>query len=226
MNTFVLNRCFLDGPAGKLETVIGVPQSIPQGIAVIAHPHPQHGGTMDNKVVQTIFTTLLDLEFITVKFNFRGVEQSEGSYGHGIGEIEDVIAVVDAIRDQFKKQVMNKPLLLAGFSFGGAVQLHVAHKLNPQYLILVAPSVINLQAPEVPETTHYALIIQGDKDNIVLPETILAWATPRSQPVVFIPGAEHFFHGKLSILKQIIHAAFVKKEAYQPNYSTNRCCIA
>ncbi len=223
MNTFVLNRCFLDGPAGKLETVIGVPQSIPQGIAVIAHPHPQHGGTMDNKVVQTIFTTLLDLEFITVKFNFRGVEQSEGSYGHGIGEIEDVIAVVDAIRDQFKKQVMNKPLLLAGFSFGGAVQLHVAHKLNPQYLILVAPSVINLQAPEVPETTHYALIIQGDKDNIVLPETILAWATPRSQPVVFIPGAEHFFHGKLSILKQIIHAGFVKKEAYQPNYSTNRC---
>lgn len=216
MNTFVLNRCFLDGPAGKLETVIGVPQSIPQGIAVIAHPHPQHGGTMDNKVVQTIFTTLLDLEFITVKFNFRGVEQSEGSYGHGIGEIEDVIAVVDAIRDQFKKQVMNKPLLLAGFSFGGAVQLHVAHKLNPQYLILVAPSVINLQAPEVPETTHYALIIQGDKDNIVLPETILAWATPRSQPVVFIPGAEHFFHGKLSILKQIIHAGFVKKKLTNP----------
>ncbi len=216
MNTFVLNQCFLDGPAGKLEAVIGEPQSITQGIAVIAHPHPQHGGTMDNKVVHTIFTTLLDLEFITVKFNFRGVGQSEGAFDQGIGEIQDVIAVVDAIRGQFRQHLINKPLLLAGFSFGGAVQLHVAHKLNPQYLILVAPSVINLQAPEVPETTHYALIIQGDKDNIVLPATILAWATPRSQPIVFIPGAEHFFHGKLSILKQIIHAAFIRKEAYQP----------
>ena len=100
------------------------------------------------------------------------------------------------------------PLLLAGFSFGGAIQLHAAKQLNPEYLILIAPSVVNLDAPSVPETAQYALIIQGDRDDIVLPDRLLAWATPQSQPITFIPGAEHFFHGKLVILKQVILNAF------------------
>lgn len=163
---------------------------------------------MDNKVVHTLFTTLLELGFLTAKFNFRGVGLSEGRFDHGSGEIDDVLAVTQTIRDQFSHQVADMPLLLAGFSFGGAIQLHVAERLAPEFLILVAPSVVNLQAPPVPETTQCALIVQGDKDGIVLPEAVLTWAAPASQPIVFIPGAEHFFHGKLVILKQLIRNYF------------------
>lgn len=204
----VTRKFLIDGPAGKLEIVLGEPRSIPKGIAIIAHPHPLHGGTMDNKIVHTLFTTLLELEFITVKFNFRGVGQSAGSFAHGTGEIEDVIAVTQTIRCQFNNQLPDIPLLLAGFSFGGAVQLHVAARLNPEFLILVAPSVVNLAAPPVPETTQHALIIQGDKDDIVSADAVLAWAAPASQPIVFIPGAGHFFHGKLTILKKLILSCF------------------
>jgi len=204
----VTQKFFIDGPAGKLEVILGEPGSVPKGIAIVAHPHPLHGGTMDNKVVHTLFTTLLALEFITAKFNFRGVGQSEGHFDHGIGEIEDVMAVTQTIRDQFNRHSADLPLLLAGFSFGGAVQLHAAERLGPEFLILVAPSVVNLNAPAVPEKTEYALIIQGDKDDVVLPADLLAWATPTSQPIVFIPGAEHFFHGKLTILKQLIFRYF------------------
>jgi alpha/beta superfamily hydrolase len=200
----VTQKFFIDGPAGKLEVILGEPESVPKGIAIIAHPHPLHGGTMDNKVVHTLFTTLLALEFITAKFNFRGVGKSEGTFDHGVGEIEDVMAVTQTIRDQFNRHSTDLPLLLAGFSFGGAIQLHVAERLGPEFLILVAPSVVNLNAPAVPEKTEYALIIQGDQDDVVLPADLLAWATPTSQPIVFIPGAEHFFHGKLTILKQLI----------------------
>lgn len=211
VNSTVIQKFFIDGPAGKLEVILGEPESAPQGIAIIAHPHPLHGGTMENKVVHTLFNTLLELEFITVKFNFRGVGQSEGAFDHGSGEIDDVITVTQTIRSQFSNHVTDVPLLLAGFSFGGAIQLHVAEKLNPEFLILVAPSVVNLNAPAVPKTTQCALIIQGDDDDIVLPDAVLTWAAPTSQPIVFIPGAEHFFHGKLAILKHVILRAFARK---------------
>ena len=171
---------------------------------------------MDNKVVHTLFSALLELEFIAVKFNFRGVGRSEGQFGHGIGEIEDVIAVTQAIRNQFSHQFPEIPLLLAGFSFGGAVQLHVAEKLAPEYLLLVAPSVINLRAPPVPETTRYALIIQGDKDDVVLPEAVLSWAEPAAQAVLIVPGAEHFFHGKLALLKRLIFDHFTHRIRNRP----------
>lgn len=210
VNSAAIQRFFIDGPTGKLETILGKPESVPQGIAIIAHPHPLHGGTMENKVVHTLFNTLLELEFITVKFNFRGVGQSEGTFDHGIGEIDDVIAVIREIRNQLSHHIADVPLLLAGFSFGGAIQLHVAKILNPEFLILVAPSVVNLNAPAVPETTQCALIIQGDNDDIVSPDAVLTWAASTSQPIVFIPGAEHFFHGKLTILKHVIRRAFPK----------------
>lgn len=157
-----------------------------------------------------MFTTLLALDFITAKFNFRGVGLSEGHYDHGVGEIDDAITVAKSICPQSSPESARLPLLLAGFSFGGAIQLHAALTLNPDYLILVAPSVAHLQAPSVPKTTEFALIIQGNKDDIVSPETILDWATPTSQPIVFIPGAEHFFHGKLMIIKDIIIKSFGK----------------
>ena len=204
----VTQKFFIDGPAGKLQVILGEPESVPKGIAIIAHPHPLHGGTMDNKVVQILFTTLLALGFITAKFNFRGVGKSEGTFDHGIGEIEDVMVVTQTIRDQFNRDSTDLPLLLAGFSFGGAIQLHAAEQLIPEFLILVAPSVVNLNAPAVPEATKLALIIQGDQDDIVIPGDLLAWATPQSQPIIFIPGAEHFFHGKLALLKQVILQSF------------------
>lgn len=194
----------IDGPAGKIEAVITIPESEPRGIAVVAHPHPLHGGTMNNKVVHTVFTTLQSLNFVAVKFNFRGVGASGGSFDHGIGEVDDVIAVTEAVRSQLGQREKPLPLLLAGFSFGGGIQLFAAEKLNPALLILVAPSVANLKAPPVPDSTQFALILQGDQDDIVLPQQVLAWATPQSQPIVFIPGADHFFHGKLLLLRQWI----------------------
>ncbi|WP_374566105.1 alpha/beta hydrolase [Nitrosomonas sp.] len=204
-------KFFISGPAGKLEAVLGEPSSNPRGIGIIAHPHPLHGGTMDNKVVQTVFTTLLELDFITVKFNFRGVGQSEGTFAHGAGETEDAVAVTQAIREQFGNHFADLPLLLAGFSFGGAVQLFAAKELAPEFLILIAPSVAKLNAPMIPGTTQCALIIQGDKDDIVLPREVLAWAEPASQPVVVIPGAGHFFHGKLMMLRRLIWKCFSER---------------
>jgi uncharacterized protein len=197
-----LQKFFIGGPAGRLETVLAEPKSNQRGLAIIAHPHPLYGGTMDNKIVHIIFNTLLESGFLCVKFNFRGVKRSEGVHDHGKGEIDDIISVVETVRDQFT--VQSDPLLLAGFSFGGAIQAHVAQQLNPQNLILVAPSVTNLNAPPVTQYCTNTLIIHGDQDEIVPLQSILAWAEPQSLPVVVIPGAAHFFHGNLLIIKRII----------------------
>jgi alpha/beta superfamily hydrolase len=204
-NSNITQKFFIDGPAGKLETVLAEPDSEHRhGIAVIAHPHPLYGGTMDNKVVHTLFKASFELGFITVKFNYRGVGKSEGGYGDGLGETEDVIAVVEAVRDQFDAQSNNLTLLLAGFSFGGAVQAHVAKTLSPQSLIMVAPSVDHLQVPSISGYAERVLIIQGDQDEVVPLKTILHWAAPQDLPIVVIPGAEHFFHGKLHIIKRTV----------------------
>ena len=115
MNSSVIQNLFIDGPAGKLEVILGEPRSIPKGLAIIAHPHPLHGGTMDNKVIHTLFTTLLELEFVVAKFNFRGVGKSEGVYDHGRGETEDAITIAQMLRHQFSDHTADLPLLLAGF---------------------------------------------------------------------------------------------------------------
>lgn len=188
-----------------------------RGIAVIAHPHPLYGGTMDNKVVHTLFKVLLELGFIAVKFNFRGVEQSEGNRysgnDNGTGEIEDVLAVVENTRNQFTSSFNESPpLVLAGFSFGGAIQAYAAQRLKPQKLIMVAPPVERLNVPPLahPGAKHDIepipdiLIIHGDQDDVVPLKTVLDWAAPQELPVVVVPGAEHFFHGRLHILKRII----------------------
>lgn len=204
-NSNITQKFFIDGPAGKLETVLAEPDSEHRhGISVIAHPHPLYGGTMDNKVAHTLFKASFELGFITVKFNYRGVGKSEGSYGDGLGETEDVIAVVEAVRDQFDARSNNLTLLLAGFSFGGAVQAHVAKTLSPQSLIMVSPSVDHLQAPSISGYAERVLIIQGDQDEVVPLKTILHWAAPQDLPIVVIPGAEHFFHGKLHIIKRTV----------------------
>ncbi|MDH5480358.1 MAG: alpha/beta hydrolase [Nitrosomonas sp.] len=204
MNQHIIQEFFVEGPAGKLESILAEPQSSPKGIAIIAHPHPQHGGTMHNKIVHTLFNSLVEIGFITVKFNFRGVGKSDGIFDNGIGEIEDVVTLTNVIRDQFDNQISSLPILLAGFSFGGGIQLHAAKQLNPEYLILIAPSVKKMHAPPVQEQVKHTLIIHGENDEIVPIKTIFDWAAPQSLPVIIIPSAEHFFHGKLAILKQTI----------------------
>jgi len=200
----MVRKFFIEGPAGKIETVLAEPATFPSGIAVVAHPHPLHGGTMDNKVVHTVFKSMIELGYIAVKFNFRGTGNSEGVFDHGIGEVEDAVAVTQSIKNQFIDHAGDLPLLLAGFSFGGGVQIQAAERLNPESLILVSPSLKHVGALNIPANVKNTLIIQGDKDDIVPLNTILDWAAPQSLPVVIIPGAEHFFHGKLNILKRVI----------------------
>ncbi len=208
MKPFITQRFYIEGPAGRLDTILGKPEGSQRGIAIIAHPHPLYGGTMDNKVVHTLFNTLIELGYVTAKFNFRGVGSSEGNYDQGVGEVDDVISVTQAIHKQFNNQLIHQPLILAGFSFGGAIQLLAAQQLNPQHLILVAPSIAHLNVSPPTDQTRQTLIIHGDQDDIVPLQTILKWAEPQSLPIVVIPGAEHFFHGRLAVLKRIIHNTF------------------
>ncbi|WP_347888763.1 alpha/beta family hydrolase [Nitrosomonas europaea] len=195
---------FVTGPAGRLETVVTLPEGAPRGLAIVAHPHPLYQGSMDNKIVYILSRAFIEQQYITVKFNFRGVGASEGSYAEGKGEIEDVVAVTQAMREQYDSGPEPLPLTLAGFSFGGAVQAHVAQQLKPSRLVLVAPSVERLQAPPVVDHARHILIIQGDQDTIVPLQSVLNWAAPQTLPVTVIPGAEHFFHGKLHVLKNVI----------------------
>ena len=216
MNSFTQQKLFIHGPAGKLETILAEPADQPRGIAIIAHPHPLYGGTMNNKVVYTLFKSFLELGFIAVRFNFRGVEQSEGALtagkDDGAGETEDAIAVAESIKDRFKARFDHPlPLWLGGFSFGGGVQAHAARALKPEGIVMVAPAVERVHAPPLvfpeQEKVRHApriLIVHGDQDNVVALETVLNWAAPQELPVVVVPGAEHFFHGRLHILKRII----------------------
>ncbi|HEV7930402.1 MAG TPA: alpha/beta hydrolase [Nitrosospira sp.] len=218
MNEHSTQKIFSDGPAGKLETILAEPSSrLPRGIAVIAHPHPLYGGTMNNKVVHTLFKSFLELGFISVKFNFRGVEQSEGELNAGddasSGEVDDVLAVVETAKSRFADRFsVPPPLLLAGFSFGGAVQAYAAERLQPQIVVMVAPAVQRLNAPPI---IHHdvkqsegapprILIVHGDQDDVVPLRSVLEWAAPQELPVVVVPGAEHFFHRRLHILKYIV----------------------
>ncbi|SEN72543.1 alpha/beta hydrolase [Nitrosomonas marina] len=200
-----MHKLFIDGPAGKLESILAEPKKSPKGIAVVAHPHPLHGGTMDNKVVYTLFNSILELGYIAVKFNFRGVGKSEGNFDDGIGETNDIVTVTQTIQHQFDHHLHDKPLLLAGFSFGGGVQLRAVERLHPQSLVLVAPSIRTAGTAFSCSDVEQTLIIHGDQDEITPLPTILDWATPHTLPIVVIPGAEHFFHGKLPVLKSTIH---------------------
>jgi alpha/beta superfamily hydrolase len=222
LNSFTPQNLFIAGPAGRLEAVLAEPDLIqPRGIAVIAHPHPLYGGTMNHKVVHTLFKTLWELGFITVKFNYRGVEKSEGrrhaAGDSGEDEMADVLAVVETAKERFASSFNGPaPLVLAGFSFGGAIQAWIAPRLHPQILIMVAPPVERMRIPHLTTGSAHQevkpipeiLIIQGDHDGVVPLKTVLDWSAPQELPVVVIPGAEHFFHGRLHILKRIIQKAY------------------
>jgi uncharacterized protein len=196
----------VDGPAGALQGAIDRPAAVPRAVAVICHPHPLHGGTMDNKVVMTLARAFVQLGALSVRFNFRGVGGSEGTWDHGHGEVDDALAVIGALR------APGLPLWLGGFSFGGHVAASAAQRLalggaddRAERLVLIAPAVRNFPTPAVPGDT---LVVHGEADDVVpLPE-VLDWARAQALPITLVPGAGHFFHGQLTLLKQIVLAAF------------------
>jgi alpha/beta superfamily hydrolase len=192
-----LRKILIDGPAGKLEAVINDPGEKRSGIALIAHPHPQFGGTLDNKVVHTLAKAFFELDYVALRPNFRGVGASQGRYDEGNGETLDMLAVAEYAKQQFG----DLPLVLAGFSFGALVQSRVIKRLPAEKLVLIAPAVERFDIGTVPANT---LVIHGDQDEVVPLAAVLAWAKPQQLQVIVLPGAGHFFHGRLLQLKQVV----------------------
>jgi alpha/beta superfamily hydrolase len=192
-------RSFCDGPAGRIECAIDLPPAAPVGVAVICHPHPQHGGTLDNKVAQTLARAAVQLGHRAVRFNFRGVGQSQGTWDEGRGEVDDALAVIAQHREA------GLPLLLAGFSFGAYVAAQAASQLpedaRPQRLALVGPSTQRQRMVPVPPDT---VVVHGESDEVVPLSATLDWARPQALPVIVFPGVGHFFHGQLTLLKNVL----------------------
>jgi len=196
-------RTTVAGPAGALECAIDTPAQPGPGLALVCHPHPLHGGTMDNKVVQTLARAFVQLGYTAVRFNFRGIGASAGTWDEGRGEVDDAQAVVAALR------TAGQPLVVAGFSFGGYVASQLAVRLpeaeRAERVVLVAPAVRNF---DVAPVSADALVIHGEADDVVPLAALFDWARPQSLPVTVLPGAGHFFHGQLPVLKQIVLRAW------------------
>jgi hypothetical protein len=191
-------RFTIDGPAGTLEVAIGHPVHAPSGIALVAHPNPVQGGTLDNKVAQTLARTFQGLGYASVRFNFRGVGASEGTFDEGIGETDDAHAALDHARTRFGRGL---PLVLAGFSFGCFVQWRLAQRVAAQRMVLVGPAVGRFAVGGVPADT---IVIHGEDDDVVPLADVFAWARPQELPIVVFPGCGHFFHGRLPRLTAAI----------------------
>ena len=203
-------RLLVTGPAGAIECALDLPAEPPVGWLVICHPHPQHAGTMDNKVVQTVARAGLALGLAAMRFNYRGVGASAGAWDDGRGEVDDALAVIAATRDRFGTLPR---FALAGFSFGGyvaaAAQAQLAPGLQPQQLALVAPSTVKQVAPPVAEALRpQTLLIHGETDDVVPLTASFDWARPQALPVLVLPGVGHFFHGALHLLKAAVQRAW------------------
>jgi uncharacterized protein len=193
-----LSTQLIPGPAGSLEIAFTFPANAPRALALICHPHPQHGGTMDNKVVQTLAKAFHELDCAVMRFNFRGVGKSEGEFDHGIGETEDAAAALAYARSRVGDAL---PLIAAGFSFGCFVQTRLYDRAQPQQLVLIGPAVKRFEIPTVAKDT---LVIHGEEDDVVPLADLMEWARPQALPVTVFPGAGHFFHGRLSELKHYV----------------------
>jgi alpha/beta superfamily hydrolase len=193
----------LQGQAGQIEALLDEPADGPvRGTAVIAHPHPLFGGTMQNKVVQTLARAFVQSGWRAVRFNFRGVGASEGTYNEGLGEAADMCRVIAQVAPE-------GPLALAGFSFGAFVTSHVVQALGdqrpPQRLVLVGTAASRFEvAPVAPDLHERCLVLHGEQDDTVPLVSVMDWARPQSLPITVIPGCEHFFHGQLPLLKSLV----------------------
>ncbi len=195
----------LHGPVGAIEAQLDAPapkQGAPHGTAVIAHPHPLHGGTMTNKVVQTIARASVQCGWRAVRFNFRGVGGTAGSWDEGRGELQDMLAVIEQVAP-------DGPLVICGFSFGAFVASHAIAALHASrpiaHAILVGTAASRFDVAPVPEALHpVTLVIHGEQDDTVPLSSVLDWARPQVLPVTVVPGGEHFFHGQLPLLKSLV----------------------
>ncbi|WP_322031896.1 alpha/beta hydrolase [Paraburkholderia sp. J76] len=200
----------IDGPVGKIECALDVPDAgtAPRGIALVAHPHPLFGGTMDNKVAQTLARTLVQLGYTTYRSNFRGVGETAGTHDNGIGEQDDLLELIAYMRAQPGQA--DVPLVLAGFSFGTFVLSHVAKRYLEEggaieRMVFVGTAASRWEVSPVREDT---LVIHAELDETVPILSVYEWARPQELPIVVIPGAEHFLHRKLHVLKRIIVEAW------------------
>jgi alpha/beta superfamily hydrolase len=193
-------RFTVPGPAGLLEVAVDDPADAPRGVALLLHPLPTHGGTMDNKVVQTLVRAALQLGYRAVRLNFRGVGRSEGVFDHGVGEVEDALAVAIAQREA------GLPFLLAGFSFGAFVATKVAERLAADGAAVDRLALVGLAASRFPATQvpAHTLVLHGEHDDVVPLAAVLDWARPQGLPVTVLPGVGHFFHGQLALLKRLL----------------------
>ncbi|MFM8575730.1 MAG: alpha/beta hydrolase [Limnohabitans sp.] len=191
----------LQGGAGVIEALLDLPADAPCGTAVIAHPHPLFGGTMTNKVVQTLARAFVQTGWRAVRFNFRGVGASAGVYDEGRGEAADMLEVIRQVAPE-------GPLAVAGFSFGAFVTSHVVADLaprQPEKIVLVGTAASRFTvAPIAPQLHDRTLVLHGEQDDTVVLSSVMDWARPQSLPVTVIPGVEHFFHGQLPLLKSLV----------------------
>ena len=190
-------RLSIAGPSGALELALNLPEQAPRGIALVAHPHPLQGGTMDNKVVQTLAKTFAGLGYASVRFNLRGVAGSAGVFDDGAGETDDALAALAHARTAYGEL----PVVLAGFSFGTFIQTRVAQQVTAERMVLIAPAVARFGTGEVPADT---IVIHGEEDDVVVLADVFAWARPQQLPIVVFPGCGHFFHGRLPQLTRVI----------------------
>jgi len=193
----------IDGPAGALE-VAHHPAPDPaasRGVALVAHPHPLQGGTMDNKVAVTLAKTLHQLGYATMRFNFRGVGRSAGEWNEGIGETDDAQAALAHLT----KTYPHERVVLAGFSFGTFVQTRLWHRIHAaqpvERMVLAGPAVNRFKVDTVPEDT---IVVHGEEDDVVPLAAVFEWARPQHLPIVVLPGCGHFFHGRLTQLQRVI----------------------
>jgi alpha/beta superfamily hydrolase len=197
-----------DGLAGIIDCAIDWPEGVPTGWALILHPNPSQGGTRDNKVVTTLSRACVQQGLVALRPNFRGIGASGGSFDHGKGELQDMAALVEQFRVRYP-EIAVKPWVLGGFSFGTSigVQLYAQwqklEKNLPNVVILTGSAALRFRHSEA-SAPEDALVIHGELDEVVPLSEVMEWARPIGMPVVVIPEAGHFFHGKLLVLRQLV----------------------
>jgi alpha/beta superfamily hydrolase len=185
-----------------MECMLDLPETAPRGIALVAHPHPLYGGTMENKVAQTLARTFVALGYVVARFNFRGVGESEGVHDHGVGEVDDMAVMLAHMQQQYP----GLPFTLTGFSFGTFVQAQLQQRLveegrPAERLVLVGTAAGKWPMPPV---ANDAILIHGELDDTIPLSQVFEWARPLDVPVIVIPGADHFFHRKLGHIKNLV----------------------